>query len=328
MPINEVFGYKIYQGGVPILIPVSQCRAKGGPTTCRFHSPMMLNGISSLIASAKTDKEKQEYEYQKECIERTIDMHKKSQLIYRKLYNSIKEIEVNGTEDGEHPETISFGDYSAKIIRASNLSDNAVKALENAKLASPQMYELDAESGGAKLFHNLMKTTKISNKHAAAVYVYSEDEYKNMKLFISDDKRSGYALKWQDDEQTYDIVSVFSMKKSPINNDSEHQNDIIHTIKKKIDEGEKPVLQALLMNAIANGGRMLDCFDTVLPSFYASVGFKQIDYDAWNEKYRPDGWREEDFKNYNHGHPGVVYMKYDGEPWKAPNMNDINIELL
>ena len=26
--------------------------------------------------------------------------------------------------------------------------------------------------------------------------------------------------------------------------------------------------------------------------------------------------------------PGVVYMKYDGEPWKAPNMNDINIELL
>ena len=73
-------------------------------------------------------------------------MHKKSQLIYRKLYNSIKEIEVNGTEDGEHPETISFGDYSAKIIRASNLSDNAVKALENAKLANPQMYELDAES--------------------------------------------------------------------------------------------------------------------------------------------------------------------------------------
>ena len=118
------------------------------------------------------------------------------------------------------------------------------------------------------------------------------------------------------------------MKKSPINNDPEHQNDIIHTIKKKIDEGEKPVLQALLMNAIANGGRMLDCFDTVLPSFYASVGFKQIDYDAWNEKYRPDGWREEDFKNYNHGHTGVIYMKYDGEPWKAPNMNDINIELL
>ena len=129
----------------------------------------MLSGISSLIASAKTDKERQEYEYQKECIERTIDMHKKSQSIYRKLYNSIKEIEVNGTEDGEHPETISFGDYRAKIIRASNLPDNAVKALENAKLANPQMYELDAEAGGAKLFHNLMETTKISNKHAAAV---------------------------------------------------------------------------------------------------------------------------------------------------------------
>lgn len=26
--------------------------------------------------------------------------------------------------------------------------------------------------------------------------------------------------------------------------------------------------------------------------------------------------------------PGVVYMRYDGEPWKAPNMNDINMALL
>lgn len=146
-----------------------------------------------------------------------------------------------------------------------------------------------------------------------------------MKIFVSDNLRSGYALKWQESEQTYDIVSVFSIKKQPQSNNSKEK---FKNLEKEIDESHKPVAQALLINAIANGGRMLDCFDTVLPSLYASVGFKQVGYDAWDEQYRPDGWREDDFKNFNHGRPGVVYMRYDGEPWKAPNMNDINIALL
>ena len=290
----------------------------------------MLSGISALIDSAKTEEEKQEYEYQRERIKRTIDMHKKSQSIYRKLGDSIKKAEANGTEDGKHPDLISFNGNEAKIARASNLPDSTQKALANAGLANPQMYELDAKAGGAGLFHELMESTRIGNKHAAAVYVYSENEYEDMKLFISDDKRSGYALKWQDNEQTYDIVSVFSIKKSPISNDNNpsKQKATVHEMKNKIVEGNKPVVQALLINAIANGGRMLDCFDTVLPSLYASVGFKQVGYDSWDEQYRPDGWREDDFKNFNHGHPGVVYMRYDGEPWKAPDMNDINIALL
>lgn len=307
------------------MIPASQCRAKGGSTTCRFHSPMMLSGISSLIKSAKTDDERREYEYQKQRLERTIKLHKNSQKIYTQLHDAIKESEINGTHDDVHPESISFNGHVSKVLRASRLPDNAEKHLEAAGIANPRMYELSPNYGGAELFHSLMESTRTGNKHAAAVYVYPCDEYKNMKIFVSDDLRSGYALKWQESEQTYDIVSVFSMKKQPQATDSK---GMFNEIEKQIDESHKPVVQALLMNAIANGGRMLDCFDTVLPSLYASVGFKQVGYDSWDEQYRPDGWREDDFKNFNHGHPGVVYMRYDGEPWKAPDMNDINIALL
>lgn len=307
------------------MIPASQCRAKGGPTTCRFHAPMMLNGISSLIRSAKTNEEKREYEYQRHRLERTIKLHKDSQKIYAQLHDAIKEAEISGTEDDEHPESVSFNGHTSKVLRASKLPDNAERHLIAAGIANPKMYELSPEDGGAELFHSLMESTRTGNKHAAAVYVYPCNEYKDMKIFVSDNLRSGYALKWQESEQTYDIVSVFSIKKQPQSNNSKEK---FKNLEKEIDESHKPVAQALLINAIANGGRMLDCFDTVLPSLYASVGFKQVGYDAWDEQYRPDGWREDDFKNFNHGRPGVVYMRYDGEPWKAPNMNDINMALL
>ena len=307
------------------MIPASQCRAKGGPTTCRFHAPMMIGGISSLIKSAKTDDERREYEYQKQRLERTIKLHKTSQKIYKQVHDAIKEAEINGTIDSPHPKDISFNGHVSKILRSSNLPDSAMHNLEAAGIANPQMSELSPKDGGAELFHDLMESTRTGNKHAAAVYVYPKDEYENMKIFVSDDLRSGYALKWQEAEQTYDIVSVFSMKKQPQGSSSSEK---FKSMEKEIDEPHKPVVQALLMNAIANGGRMLDCFDTVLPSLYASVGFKQVGYDSWDEQYRPDGWREEDFQNFNHGHPGVVYMRYDGEPWTAPDMNDIDIALL
>lgn len=88
-------------------------------------------------------------------------------------------------------------------------------------------------------------------------------------------------------------------------------------------DDKKPSGQSIITNAVANGGTILDCYDTVLPALYASVGFKQYDYYDWDDKYKPDDWDYTAFDKYNHGRPGVVYMRFDPvNCWKAPELHN------
>ncbi len=133
----------------------------------------------------------------------------------------------------------------------------------------------------AKLFQSKLETAKkqIGFK-AASVYVYPLEEYKNMRLFLSEDGKSGFAIKTDGD-----IVSVFSSNKKA---------------------GVSHIMMEL---AIQNGGYKLDCFDTYLPHIYSAHGFKEVNRIKWNEAYRPDGWDKSFYKLYNNGEPDVVFME-------------------
>jgi len=141
---------------------------------------------------------------------------------------------------------------------------------------APTMYELD---GGAALFRQAIQDSKNAGKFGAAVYVYDEADYANMRLFISEDGKSGFALKGND------IVSVFS--------------------------GQKGSANAMLQLAVDQGGQRLDAFDTVLPELYADNGFKVVARVKWNDEYSPEGWDKATFAKYNNGEPDVVFMVYD-----------------
>jgi len=141
------------------------------------------------------------------------------------------------------------------------------------------LHELEKGEESAALFH------KAISKAGAAVHVYEPEEYKNMRLFLAPDALGGFALKGND------IVSVFKDPKAPY---------------------KRFALTALEMG-VAQGGRRLDCFDTVLPHFYSKNNFRAVARIPFVDEYAPEGWDYEGMKDFNNGRPDVVFMVYDPE---------------
>jgi hypothetical protein len=124
--------------------------------------------------------------------------------------------------------------------------------------------------------------THPEQKYGAAVYVYDQADYQKMRLFVTEDGTSGFALK--DDG---DIVSVFSM-----------------------GGGHAWYLVDL---AVAQGGWKADSFDTILPHLYAPHGLRAVARMPWNEALKPEDWKYETFKKWKNGRPDVLWYAYDPE---------------
>lgn len=131
-------------------------------------------------------------------------------------------------------------------------------------------------------YRAISKAVKASNA-GAAVHVYEPGEYKAMRCYLTPDKSAGYALNGDD------IVSVFKDPNSP----------------------HKKVAITALAQAVKNGGRRLDCFDTVLPGFYSNNHFRAVSRVKFNDEYAPEGWDYERMAPFNKGRPDVVFMVYD-----------------
>lgn len=151
--------------------------------------------------------------------------------------------------------------------------------------ASPDLIEVKPDDAGAKMFAESMQKSKEGNRYGASVYVYPQDEYKDMRLFITEDGTAGYALK-----PDGDIVSAFSY--GP----------------------HKGVAQNILLHAIEQGGTKLDAFDTVLPDLYSTMGFREGGRLRWDESQAPQDWSKETFQAFNRGEPDVSFMGYDQRP--------------
>ncbi|OYD61358.1 hypothetical protein [Rhodococcus sp. OK302] len=168
------------------------------------------------------------------------------------------------------------------------VADHTLSADERADfaergLSAPTLYELAPADAG--IYRAQMLELTRRNTYAASVHVYDEDEYRQMRLLVTDDGKAGVALKGDE------VVSVFAHK------DSAHSD----------------VAQSMLRQSAMLGGHRLDCFDTVLPNLYADAGFVPVARLAWNDDYAPDGWDYQQFGRFNGGRPDVVFMAYDPE---------------
>jgi hypothetical protein len=149
--------------------------------------------------------------------------------------------------------------------------------------STPPVYELEVGDQSAQVFHGAIKDAKGKSKFGAAVSLYDPAEYKDMRLFLTPDGTAGFALKGDD------IVSVFNKPGGP----------------------HKGVSNPLLDLAIAQGGRKLDAYDTVLPRIYGQSGFKTTSRMAFNPEYAPADWNAQTFGTFNKGNPDVLHMVYD-----------------
>ena len=192
------------------------------------------------------------------------------------------------------PSTTSKKLIAGVPVRATERSLN--KGIKN-RLTSSGIYDgkvLELESGrqSAEAFHKAISEAKSENEFGAAVYVYPESEYREMKLFVTPDGSAGLALKGDD------IVSLFSKQEHP------------------------HVSLPLASLAIQEGGRRLDAFDTALPSLYNRLGFKVASRLKWDEGQAPPEWDKSVFKDFNNGEPDVVFMVWDADNFTPYSLNE------
>lgn len=161
--------------------------------------------------------------------------------------------------------------------------DERTQALKDQGIVVAELYELDAKGGAYAAFYNSISKLKENNPYHASVYVYSEGEYGEMRLFLNADGTAGVALKGDE------IVSVF-----------------VHPNSK-----DKGSARSLISQAVAQGGKRLDAYDTILPTLYAKEGFVAVARTPWNDEYAPEGWDKKTYAKYNNGAPDVVFMTYD-----------------
>ena len=307
------------------MIPASKCRAKGGPGTCRYHSASVMGGLAARIKSledaiASYDGDAEGLEKLEDELEHRIAQQKKlrrevdSRKLHESLHRGLAKMVSEGTGDvPRRPSSVSLLDWDVPVVAGHRLPDSTRRVLKAAGYGCPDMLEIDAKSGGAEAFHDLMEMTR-TGRFASSVWVYDEEDYRKMRLFTGRYGECGYALK-EGDSGELEIVSVFSMPKKNLSAISKITDEDMEGI-------ESRVSQSMLLSAIANGGRILDCFDTVLPQLYASVGFKEYDRASWDEEQKPAGWDYETYADYNGGRPDVVFMRWDGEAWSRPGETD------
>lgn len=172
----------------------------------------------------------------------------------------------------------------SKGKRVLSFTPEASQELSKENYSTTNYTVYDNPAQGAKEFLAAMQEAVAElGEYAASVDVKELKDYKDMKaLILSEDKKTGCAV-----TKDGDIVSLFSS--SP----------------------ERGRAVPMLLLAVKNGGKKLDCFDIYLPKLYAKAGFKAVARNHWNEEYKPDGWNKELFDGYNHGEPDVVFMVYD-----------------
>lgn len=164
--------------------------------------------------------------------------------------------------------------------------------------SSPTYLELDPKAS-AKKFRDAISKSKADGAFGAAVNVYDESEYADMRLFLTEDGTAGFALKGDD------IVSVFNTKGGK----------------------NKATALAALSLAVQLGGRKLDCFDTVLPGLYAMAGFRAVSRVKFNPEFAPAGWNYDTFGAFNGGMPDVVFMVFDPSSWSVYKSTDGDLYL-
>jgi GNAT superfamily N-acetyltransferase len=144
------------------------------------------------------------------------------------------------------------------------------------------LYEVDAKHGAGH-FRDAISQLKKNNPYHASVYVYDEAEYRDMRLFLNEDATAGIAL--HGDE----IVSVFVQPNG----------------------SGKGGARSMVAQAVEQGGRRLDAFETVLPHIYAQEGFEAKARIPFNDEYAPDGWDYGTYAQWNNGRPDVVFMAFN-----------------
>ena len=179
----------------------------------------------------------------------------------------------------------SYPDANAGVVATYYPTKNLTKNAQIRNWETPKFNELTPNNNEtAQLYYDTLKGVKDRfGKAYDTVSLHPVEEYKNMRLFLSPDKSSGFAI-----QPDGDIVSVF---------------------------GAKPgsgTSHSMLELALQNKGTKLDNYDVPrLKNLYDNHGFYVTKRSPWNDKYwNPKEWDKEFMlKEYSVAEPDITYRE-------------------
>ena len=157
------------------------------------------------------------------------------------------------------------------------LSERTVNALRNNEIEPVPMRHV----GSGEEFHTAISQAKQTNPYGAYVTAYDAADYGNMKTFLSDNGKTGIAVK-----PDGDIVSVFNAP----------------------DSGHKRATDTMIPFAIENGGNKLDNYDGKLSELYEKFGFEPVAKVKFDPQYAPADWNYE-----RDGQPDIIFWRHNGD---------------
>jgi len=159
--------------------------------------------------------------------------------------------------------------------------------LGSAEAVAVELVEIEQTPENSQVFIDKIENAKSNLEFGASIPVYSVEEYSDMKVFLTKDQSSGFAIK-----EDGTIVSVFT------------------------NGGGN--LYSMMSLAVEQGGTKLDTFDTVLPDIYKTAGFVESSRDSWDQSDAPIGWDKSVFSEFNKGKPDTVHMEYAPDKMRKP----------
>ena len=184
------------------------------------------------------------------------------------------------------------------VVATYKVRGNAARTYNEQDVSTPLFMELAPTPQSALQFSEAINSAKSSlGKFGESVFVYPEEDYADMRLFLTEDGTGGFALKPTDMDGVIDIVSVFNSNapSAPYARDGGPHRQLNY-----------PMIRL----ATEEGGNILDAFDIYLPSLYSANGFKVRSRLKWDDEQAPDGWDKETFGRFQNGEPDVVFMYY------------------
>lgn len=148
---------------------------------------------------------------------------------------------------------------------------------------------------GAEQFRDrLLEARAQLGPMGESVYVYSPEEYAQMRLFLGD-KGAGAGFALKNNALGPDLVSLFNSPKV---------------------SGQGGFSFPALALGQREGVKTLDAFDTNLPHRYSMSGMQEAARAEFDPQYAPEGWNQETMRRYNVGKPDVSFM---AQPAWVPN---------
>lgn len=179
---------------------------------------------------------------------------------------------------GKREETWRDG-RTNQVLSRRNLSQSVQNAFTESGVVAAELYDFDADNAA---FSSALDAARAADTdHGWAVTPKSSAELQGKRTFMDEGGTIGFAL--TDDG---DIEAVFKNKQL---NKTPHAMD------------------GVIPQAIADGGKKLDCYGEKLVSIYEDYGFVPVARVEFNEEHANPGWNE------SKGTPYVYFMMHNGD---------------